>query len=274
MPRVSKLLPLLLCVLLLGLTGGDQNDSYFQTGQTCSITRSSAAVPRLSGRDWERLRGLRILFLGDSQFCGYSEEEHDNLWTTRLETEHGLQVENRSATGSTMTNGLFDGYVFQGRFDPICIREIPEETYDVIFVCGGYNDWLLNEPLGTPLSRDMCTFSGAMNTLFDRLEQLHPEAKLVYVTGFDSEGKLDATARTTADYTRAAVDVCSSRAVYCLMACDPEFCGIYAADPVFRGSFFLTGSDSWHLNRAGHGLFLPVVGQFLLDILGDGTDRR
>lgn len=269
-----KHVALLLCIFLLALTGGDQHDGYFQTERTCCFTLSSNAVPRLSGRDWEQLRGLRVLFLGDSQFCGYSEEEHDDLWTTRLETEYGLQVENCSATGSTMTNGLFDGYVFQGRFDPICLREIPAGDYDVIFVCGGYNDWLLNEPLGNPQSRDVHTFSGALNMLFDRLEQQYPEAAVVYMTAFASEGKLDATARTTADYTRAAIDVCASRAVSCLMAWDPEACGIYAADPVFRERFFLTRGDSWHLNRAGHELFLPVVGQFLLDVLEDETDGQ
>lgn len=271
---VRRLLTVLLCAVLLGAAGGDQDRIYFRTDETWSITRSYAVRPRLSGRDWASLQGLRVLFLGDSQFCGYAEEEHDDLWTTRLETEFGLRVKNCSATGSTITDGLFDGYVFQGRADPICIREIPNGAYDVIFVCGAYNDWLLNEPLGTVDSRDTCTFSGALNHLFDRLEQLQPDAKLAYMTCFASNGKRNATALTTTDYCRAAIDVCGHRSIPCLMACDPSISGIYAADPIFRECFFLTKSDSWHLNRAGHSLFLPVAGDFLLDLLADKTGDR
>lgn len=209
------------------------------------------------------LDGTSILLVGDSFIAGWVPEQHDYLWSTMLETRCGMDVVCAAVTGSTITNGENDGYVYHGSCASYVTRELPQRDFDMILIQGGMNDWMLCEPIGTDDSRDPQTLKGALNCVLDRLEQDCPDSMIVAMSGWIGSGKTNYEGDPTEVFDQAVREVYAARNIPCLMACDPKISGIYANDAAFREKYFRTKQDSWHLNEAGHLRFFPVAATWL-----------
>lgn len=252
-------LAVLLAVLFLLLRSEGVKD-YIATVKRESAWRdyeySRARVPR-------DLEGVSILLVGDSFTAGWEPEQHDYLWSTLLETQCGMDVVCAAVTGSTVTLGENEGYVYQGSFESYVTRELPQREFDIVFVQGGMNDWMLCAPYGTDDSRDPRTVKGAMNTVLDRLEENYPDSLILAMSAWEDAGRENYMGASTESYDQAIREVYTARNIPFLMACDPGVSGIYANDPEFRAVYFRTSQDSWHLNQAGNERFFPVIATWL-----------
>lgn len=239
---------------------------------------SLICIPALATEDSDAyvrsvLKGKRILFLGDSYTGGRGIDNYADTWCARLETEYGMDVTCNSINGSTMGATPYFGYLPGCCYFPICFRPMPEEDFDLIFISAGSNDWNLELPIGTdPESRDVTTFMGAINVIIDRVGFEHPEATLIMMTPWVSDGRETSRGETTDDYARAMTDICASREISCLRVCDPWVSEIFADHAGFREDYFLSDSDPWHLNKDGHDRFLPIIASWIAKLyLVDAT---
>lgn len=218
------------------------------------------------------LNGKSILLVGDSLLAGYGLSDYSQSWCGMLESQYGMEITTRAVSGSTFSVGGHWGYQPGGYYYPICQRTLPEGDFDVVFVTGSGNDWYCEIPLGTSLSsRDTTTLMGAVNTTIDRLQQLYPEALILFSTSWNSTGAYNGLGLTTADYNRTLLSVCQARGIPCFQACDPSLSGIDSTSSTFRAQYFLTATDYWHLSPAGHRKYLPIIAGWLEETLLEET---
>lgn len=214
--------------------------------------------------DLSALAGKSILFFGDSYTMGYGLEDFSQSWCAMLETEYDMDVTCWSIHGSTMALGFFPFYGKGGSFCPISYRPLPEGDFDIIFVNAGSNDWYCEIPLwDSSDSRNTRTFIGAINQTIDTLQEAYPEALIVCMTPWVSDGRENFRGETTDDYSRVMVEVCKKRNIPCFEAYLPWVSNIFADQESFREKYFLTSTDPWHLNASGQQYFLPTIAQWL-----------
>lgn len=210
------------------------------------------------------LNGKSILLLGDSLFAGYGLEDYSQSWCGMLKTQYGMEVTCKAVSGSTFGTSSSWGYKPGGYYYPICRRGLEAGDYDVVLVTGSGNDWYCEIPLGTDLtSRNTTNLMGAINTTIDRLQQLYPNALILFSTSWNSTGKRNGLGLTTADYNKTFMAVCEARGITYFKACDPNVSGIDSANQAFRSQYFLTSTDFWHLNPTGNQLYLPTIAGWL-----------
>ncbi len=228
------------------------------------VGESWTASVRTAGQRDTALEGKSILFFGDSLTSGYGLDDYSQSWCGLLESEYGMEVTCQSIPGSTIASAEQYGYFTGGCYYPMVERELPQDSYDIIFVEGGGNDWYCATVLGADLdSRDPKTFMGAVNVLIDRIQAAYPSSLLVFMTSWEPRPQTDSQWTPEGAYYEAMAAICARRNVPCLLAMDPSVSGIYPRDPDFRQQYFLTQNDFWHLNLAGQALFLPTIAGWL-----------
>lgn len=216
-------------------------------GISCFLHRSSEGV----------LKDKSILLLGDSLLAGYGVE---GTWCHGLETEYGMNVTNVSVDGATMAaRGDTQKYDYFCSYYPAVIREFPDEDYDMIFITGGANDWMLSIELGSETDTGMDTYCGAIRTLVERLRGQCPDAVIVFSTTWEFGDSLNDLGLTLGDYNSTLIHMCKLLDVNVICANDPETNGMHMLDAGFRQKYGLTPSDCWHLNEEGHALYLPII---------------
>lgn len=205
------------------------------------------------------LYGTSMLVIGDSITARKDLADDELAWTDLLVETYNMPIWCNSVSGSTIA---WTPDTEKSKW-PMCFRPLPEYDYDIVFVQGSINDWRKDLPLGDdPQSRDITTTIGAINTLLDRIEEAYPDALILYMTPWDSDGRTtNAYGLTLAEYGQTVYDICISRGVKCFYAMDPEISGI-SMDPDFREQYFLY-DDPYHLNEAGHALFFPIIASWL-----------
>lgn len=214
------------------------------------------------------LAGKSILFFGDSYTMGYGLEDFSQTWCAMLETEYNMDVTCYSIHGSTMGTGFLPFYCVGGSFMPIATRPLPEGDFDIVFVSAGSNDWYCQSPLyDKPDSRNLGTYVGAINATIDRLETAYPNATIVFMTPWLTKGVENFRGETTDDYSKMMSYICGLRDVPCFEAYRPENSTMFPDNEGFRTKYYLTSTDPWHLNAAGQQRFLPVIADWLIEVL-------
>lgn len=210
------------------------------------------------------LRGKSMLCVGDSIMAGYGLSNKADSWLSMLQSVYGMEITDCSVSGSTLTTSEKREYAPGGCFEPYVERQLPEGDYDLILVEGGGNDWYCAAPLGDSLdSRDPGNFMGAVNLLIDQLREKYPKSVLLFMTPWSPKDRPESELRPEGDYYEAMSQVCAQRGIDCYEARDPAVSGIYANLEDFRETFFLSTTDAWHLNSAGHARFLTRIAQWL-----------
>lgn len=216
------------------------------------------------------LDGKSIMFLGDSYTAGYGISSYSNTWNGMLASSYGMKVTCNSVSCSTFGTASTEKYAPGGCYSPISQRSLPNKNFDIVFIQGGSNDWYCEIPLGAGLeSRDTTTFIGAVNTTIDRVREAYPKAVIVCMTPWASTGYVNGLGLTSNDYGTAMSAICQYRDILCYNAMDEESCGIYTTSTTFRKNYFLKQTDIWHLNEAGHKLFLPTIATALANFYAE-----
>lgn len=211
------------------------------------------------------LRGKSILFFGDSITSGYGLPDYSQSWPARLESVYGMKVTNISVGGSTFIKSNVYGYKTGGCYAPYVDRTLPDGSFDIVFVQGGGNDWCVSAPMGSGSeTRDPYTFRGAVNVVFDRIQNKYPNALILSMTTWETRhSNINELNLPEDSYFDALTLLSNARGIPCFQARDPEISGIHVNDDSFRARYFLTPTDRWHLNAAGQALFLPVIAAWL-----------
>ena len=264
-----RLLLTMMLMSLLALAGYAVDDATDAPPESyASMFQASienSAVQAAPEKKTTLLEGKSILCIGDSVMAGYGlDDPETESWVSMLESCYGMQVTNRSISGSTITSSDKKGYMVGGCYEPMVERELPDGKFDLILVEGGGNDWYCAEPLGDSLTeRNPQTFQGAINVIIDRLQEKYPKAVILFMTPWIPKYRAPSSWTPEEDYQEAMVQVCAARGIPCYQARDPELSGIYTNDVNFRRQYCISENDAWHLNAAGQALFLPHIAQWL-----------
>lgn len=204
------------------------------------------------------LYGATMMVIGDSITAREGLEEDDSSWTDLLVENHNMGIYCNSVSGSTIG---WSPDVEKSKW-PMCFRPLPDYDFDIIFIQGGINDWRFEIPLGEDhSSMDLSTTIGGLNHLLDRVQEAYPNALILYMTPWESDGRENVYGITLDDYSQTIYDLCKSRGVICFYAMDPTVSGI-SMDSDFRAKYFID-NDPYHMNETGHALFYPVIASWL-----------
>ena len=209
------------------------------------------------------LEGLTINALGDSYFKG-NGLDMDYVWLSLMANKYGMDMNNYGINGSVVAYG-------KGT-NPMVLRynDMPANNAQIIFVEGGRNDFNEKTPIGDVNSRDIVTYSGALNVILDGVKEKYPNAMIICFTPWNFPDK-EGYDLTYKDYCDAMEAVAKAHGVCCIHADDPAVSGIDMRDPGFREKYCMNPGDVSHLNSEGMKIamthFERIVATYYRDFL-------
>ncbi len=131
-----------------------------------------------------KLKGKKILFLGDSITFGVGVSNPDNIYWRRLAINDGCITKGYGISGTRIGAPLKrsrfpedDDIYFATRVDSM------DEDADAVVVFGGTNDHSHGViPIGKMSDREDTSFYGALHNLMTALTAKYPNAKIVFMT--------------------------------------------------------------------------------------------
>ena len=157
-----------------------------------------------------------VAFLGDSITQGYLNDGKGQRIVTAcsfaavLGDKMNADVFNYGLNGSCFTENEVESI----RSTALAL---PTDTYDMIVVQGGVNDYLVGKTaFGSVADQTAETFYGALNVTFDALTEKYPDKPIIVLTPFntttqryDAKGTNPITGKTLDDYVAAIEEVCA-----------------------------------------------------------------
>ena len=209
---------------------------------------------------YKDLKGITLTALGDSYFADNPEV---TSWLELLDEKYELNFINRGIGGSTISNHEpNDGKNHHPMVDRL--DKLPDTT-DIILFEGGRNDRTQGTPLGEDIeSRDVETFTGAINYIIDFLQEKYPNALLICVTAWKVDDPSESrNLLATTEYANKMAEVCKHRGVVCFDATNEKVTKVRMNDKTFRAKYCLTETDVSHLNSDGMKLVFPAFEKFI-----------
>lgn len=211
-----------------------------------------------------KLNNKRVVIIGDSIAAG-------NGWAGGYaniiaEQNPSAIITNLAVQGTKITGGgIF------GQITDYYVAHAEDRSYDpdLIIICGGGNDFINRETIGT-LNMDSTypagdseTFANALETMFYSTKTVYPYAKIVYMTlpmmqQWDDGSTVPGVpvASVQKSYWDVARNACEK---WCIPVCDLfKDGGITSANASQLGSFYLT-NDTIHFNENGYRVTYPVL---------------
>ncbi len=236
------------------------------------------------------LTGLDVLALGDSLFSSSNSTgtTRPNQWVNAMGTKYDWNLTNLGVSG--MTVSLTAGNTSSGKasmYDKLFNSDEPfhwnitdtaylyptsgntyfqtgdftgktNEDVDLIIMEGGCNDYgyAVAAPLGEIGSTNGDTFIGAYNAIVQKLMEMYPNAKVLFLTTWhlgnqsrpDNENSIYYSSAVTRLYEQVYAD--NDRVFHIDMG-DPKVSNVYMRDAAFRKEFCVAPGDSYHLNDKG-----------------------
>lgn len=192
------------------------------------------ALPTLSTTE-----NYRVNFLGDSITYGDELADRNRSYASLLAgmmqaSAYGNYGLNASCMGGINPDRFVDRYGWMSL------------EADLVFVLGGTNDYEFATPIGTMTDRDSTTFYGCLNLLMCSLQQMYPEAEIIFMTPLCRNGgtRPNAAGNTLEDYAYAMMNM-------------GEFYDIPVMDLYHAKELNFVGSryylvDGLHPTEAGH----------------------
>ena len=207
---------------------------------------------------YKDLKGITLTALGDSYFNYSKDKGTQNNWLYLLSNKYGITLNNKGIGGSTVSD-------VEGK-NPMVNRldKLPEKT-DIILFEGGANDRGAGVPLGEDIeSRDVNTYTGAVNYVIDDLQARYPNALLICITPWkvnnaDPENGLLAIT----DYAIRMLEICEHRGVVCFDSTNQKVTGVFMNDEAFRMNYCWSKTDVHHLNPEGMKRVFPAFEKFI-----------
>ena len=202
---------------------------------------AQTALPALSTTE-----NYRVNFLGDSITYGDELADRNQSYASLL-----AGMMQASAYGNYGLNASCMGGANRDRFVDRFGWMSPEA--DLVVVFGGTNDYEFATPIGTMKDRDSATFCGSLNLLMCSLQQMYPEAEIVFLTPIrrDYGTNLNATGNVLEDYVYAIMNL-------------GEFYDIPVVDLYHAKELNFVGSryylvDGLHPTAAGHKIMANYI---------------
>ncbi len=180
-------------------------------------------------------------------------EYHWNVQDTTLLLDAANTNKYLTYTDGAGTEFKYNTYFQTGNFEGKT-----NEDLDLIILEGGCNDYgsEIAAPLGTVGSTDGSTFIGAYNAIAQKLMEMYPNAKIVFITTWylnpqsrpDNVTSLEYSTSVNRLYNEFYAD---NDRVYLIDAGDPAVSGIHMLDADFRANYSISAGDSYHLNNEG-----------------------
>ena len=212
------------------------------------------------------LEGISIGFFGDSYLAGHSIAYKDT-WLGILGDKYGMTLDCEAIGGSTISNYVAENTPLVDRWS----NDLGDP--DIIIVQGGRNDCTKVIPLGDGETADTKTYLGAIRFMYEHLHKKYPNAKIVFVTAWNSLDHTNALGLTTGDYAAKMVEFCEKMGYYCIDASDEEASGVKINDAAFRAQYAQSAGDYSHLNYLGYRHVLPYFEAELIRIMKDTTPQ-
>ena len=213
------------------------------------------------------LQGKKINFLGDSITEGHGTSGESCFFTTLIAQQTGAVCRNYGIGGTRIARQTVPSenprhdLDFPGRVDEM------DPDADIVVVFGGTNDFGHGDaPLGCMADRDVYSFYGGLHTLYTRLLEKYPSARIVVLTPLHrlnednprGDGKKPQDVATLKEYVAIIREVAEyySLPVLDLFASS----GMQPKVPVMQQRYI---PDGLHPNDAGHRLLAEQIIRFL-----------
>lgn len=223
----------------------------------------------------EAIGGMDVLAIGDSLFGGHSLANGEQ-WLEILAERCAWNLTNLGVNGWTVAKNdaaysdpskirgsMYDklmkdsnfkfgttasSYYKYGDFTGKTAADV-----DVVFLEGGWNDFGWNMPLGTATDEVGSTYMGAINLMVAELLVRYPNAKVVLITSWHTEGtradgakRMDFVANGMKEVY--AANYADNDRVRLIDAGDPKLSGIHMTDSTWSAQYAM---DAAHLNAEG-----------------------
>lgn len=207
------------------------------------------------------LKNKSIVFLGDSITQGSGTSGPNKEFHQLIKAKYGLKEAYNCGIGGTriarqtgFSNHVYDIY-FAMRVDLL------PENVDAVVVFGGTNDYGHgNAKIGEADSKDVYTFFGGLNVLYDKLKEKYPNAKLVFMTPIERTNQTAPSSpegKILSDYVEAIRTFCRNKSVDMIDLFSSGVLDPYNADLV---------PDGLHPNDEGHIIMADYIAEKLLEL--------
>ena len=146
------------------------------------INKASASEVDRTFYYTKELKDKSIVFYGDSITARHGLKSYHKDYIQILQEEFGFYYSNQAVGGATWTdvppstNNIFR----QLRNSEALYRDA-----DYVSIFLGTNDFGLNRPIGNKNDTDVKTIYGAINTVFDTILNVNPDAKFMLITSLN-----------------------------------------------------------------------------------------
>jgi acetyl esterase/lipase/lysophospholipase L1-like esterase len=216
-----------------------------------------------SARNDARLTGKKIAFIGDSYVYNH-HDPREYTWMYRFARKYGMQYQclGRNGTCIAMDRpGKPDEAIYK-RYTQIA------DSTDYIVIVAGHND----SSRGRIDSIGSKEFTKQLTSMIKGMRERYPQAQILMFSPWRSvQADTPDNDAALASYKGSPREkVVKLEAKVCKKLGVPFFDAaadttVQVWNPEFRKKYFQSPTDNAHLNRRGHGLFLPVAEKFILE---------
>ncbi len=198
------------------------------------------------------LSGKVLNVIGDSYVANHQRFKTES-WHYNFARKHGMIYNNYGRNGGCVAfDRTKDGF---GPSLMVRHKDMAPDA-DIVLVIAGHNDAV---KIGNSAD-SLAMFADSLNALFTSLKKMYPKGKIGYVTPWyvDRDG--------FAPTVSVIKKVCAKHKIPVLDNYS-EDCIIKVRDEQFRRQYFQGYKDTAHLNKYGHGLFLPIAEEWILEMM-------
>ncbi len=214
-----------------------------------------------------KLKHKKICFLGDSITHGETLADLSDRFATLLSRKYDFTEYNFGVSGTRIAKQRVTDMFAEWDADFIDrVDQMPDKA-DAIVVFGGTNDYGHGDaPLGAMTDRDPYTFYGGLHTLYTKLLNKYPNARIVVMTPLHrineasprGDGRKPQDVAPLRRYVEIIREVAEYYALpvldlYALSGMQPEV-------EVINKTYF---ADGLHPNAKGHCRLAEIIGEFL-----------
>ena len=207
------------------------------------------------------LKNKSIIFLGDSITQGWGTSGPNKEFHQLIKAKYGLQEAYNCGIGGTRIAKLKDSsnHAYDIYF-AMRVEVLPNHA-DAVVVFGGTNDYGHgNAKIGEADSKDVYTFFGGLNVLYDKLKEKYPNAKLIFMTPIERANQEEPhppEGKTLSDYVEAIRIFCDKNNVDIIDLFNSGIIDPYNTDLL---------PDGLHPNDDGHIVMANYIAEKLLEL--------
>ena len=227
-----------------------EKDAVTQAEINSAVSNIEKGIDALKVRSV--LNGKNMLFTGDSIAAGLKDGASLSGWCGRIARDYSMANGGLSAAKDTsLSNGAVQIRKQISLYSAL--------QYDYVILQGGTSDAGKEVPIGTlsqdkdPDAFDQSTFAGALEATIADAVKYFPNAKIGYITPYQSPNATVGKINDMADYVAMAKAVCQKWGISCLDLYND-------AAVTAKLSYY---SDNIHLDAAGYDATAPVIAAWM-----------